>query len=138
MTDKKTSGRKIAVDVLGRMRFLGASPGQDVSGKEDVSDALHSVLHRTEERGKATDITFGVTRNLGLIDMLLEKIAKIKPEQTDDRLRNILRAGVYELVYCPDVADYAIVNEGASLAGTRGGGKSAGLMIKLQSISVCT
>ena len=128
MADKITSGRKIAVDVLGRFGFLGASPGQDISGKGDVSDVLHSVLHRTDERGKATDITFGVVRNLGLINKLIEKIGKITPDRTDERLRNILRVGVYELVYCPDVADYAIVNEGASLAGNRGGGKSAGFV----------
>lgn len=128
MTDKITSGRKIAVEVLGRFGFLVACPGQDVSGKGGVSDVLHSVLHRTEERGKATDITFGVVRNLGLIDMLIEKIGKIAPGRTDERLRNILRVGVYELVYCPDVADYAIVNEGASLAGKRGGGKSSGFV----------
>lgn len=128
MADKITTGRKIAVDVLGRFRFPGASPRQDLSDKGDVSDVLHSLLHRTDERGKATDITFGVVRNLGLIDELVEKIAKIKPERTDERLRNILRMGVYELVYCPDVAEYAIVNEAASLAGTRGGGKSAGFV----------
>ena len=118
MADKITSSRAVAVSVLGRY----------ADGRGDVSDILNRVNIPPQYRGKATDISFGVVRNLGLIDMLIEKIANVKGERTDKVLRDILRAGIYELVYCPDVADYAIVNEAVEMARERGGKKGSGFV----------
>ena len=118
MADKMTSSRAVAVEVLTRY----------TDGKGDVSDILNKTNIQPQQRGKATDISFGAVRNLALIDMLIEKIANVKDERTDKVLRNILRAGIYELVYCPDVADYAIVNEAVEMASERGGKKAAGFV----------
>jgi len=113
-----TSSRAVAVEVL--TRYTG--------GKGDISDILNKTRIPPQQRGKATDISFEVIRNLALIDMLTENIANVKSERTDKHLRNILRAGIYELVYCPDVADYAIVNEAVEMARERGGKKGAGFV----------
>ena len=118
MADKMTSSRAVAVEVLTRY----------TSGRGDISDILNKTRIPAQQRGKTTEISFGVVRNLALIDLLTESIANVKTERTDTHLRNILRAGIYEIVYCPDVADYAIVNEAVEMGRERGGKKGAGFV----------
>lgn len=101
----KFSGRQVAVSVL---------KGFD-AGKGDVADLLGAVIGRTEERGKATDIVFGVVRNRCLIDGLLGKFGKVSKERVKGELLNVLRAGVYEIVFCPGIEIYAAVNEAVAL-----------------------
>jgi len=110
------SGRLVAVKVLKKFE----------SAKKDASDILTEYISQTAERGKATDIVFGVIRQKVLIDSLLEKFGNVHPERVKPELLNILRVGVYELVYCPSTVDYAIVNEAVALSGRSGGKKQRG------------
>lgn len=109
---KYISGRAVAVKVLRKFE----------SAKKDSSEVLGEFISQTVERGKATDLVFGVIRNRTIIDSLLEKFGDARSDRVKRELFNILRVGVYELVYCPLVEDYAVVNEAVALAG-RGTGK---------------
>ena len=101
----KFSGRSVAVSVL---------KGFD-GGKGDVSDLLGAVIGRCEERGKATDVVYGVVRNRNLIDSLLSKFGDVSADRVKSELLNVLRVGAYELVFCPGIEVYAAVNEAVSL-----------------------
>jgi len=101
----KFSGRSVSVSVL--RGFDG--------GKGDVGDLLGAVIRRCDERGKATDIVYGVVRNRDLIDRLLAKFGDVSKERVKGELLNVLRVGVYELVFCPGIEVYAAVNEAVSL-----------------------
>ena len=103
---KFISGRSVAVSVLRKFD----------SGKGDVSDLLRVVIGRCDERGKATDIVYGVVRNQLLIDRLLVKFGNVSKDRVKGELFNILRVGAYELVFCPGIEVYAAVNEAVSLA----------------------
>ena len=84
--------------------------------KHDTAEVLSRLLKRTDRPAQATDIVFGIIRNRGTIDHILKKCsaldsARVKPSQW-----NLLRIGVYELIYAPKTADYAILNEAVELA----------------------
>lgn len=82
----------------------------------DAADLLHSLLDTTDRSGQATDLVYGVIRNKVLLDTLLNRLASIEKSGVKPALWNVLRLGVYELVFAPKTADYAILNEAANLA----------------------
>ena len=100
------TAREAALDVLNRFNIKS----------HNAAVVLHKQLADTQNRGMATDIVFGVIRNLNLIDHLLFKIADVKADRVEKRLLNIIRIGTYEIIYCPDQAQYAIVDQAVSLA----------------------
>jgi len=112
------TGRRIALEVLNRF---------DV-GRHDAAEILHSIIHQTEQRSQATDLVFGVIRNRFAIDMLITKVGGTPAERISKKLINILRIGTYELVFAPNTAEYAIVNEAANLAGAVAGQKQVGFV----------
>ena len=73
-------------------------------------------------------LVFGTIRNMPLIDTLIEKIAQRQVDRIHSRLLNIIRIGVYELVFCPETAEYAIVNEAVELASSGAGKKQSGFV----------
>ncbi|MBW8017817.1 MAG: hypothetical protein FVQ82_16715 [Planctomycetes bacterium] len=99
------SGRSVAVSVLKKFD----------AGKGDVGDLLGEVIARCAERGKATDIVYGVVRNRDLIDRLLGQFGDVSKDRVKGELLNVLRVGVYEIVFCPGIEIYAAVNEAVSL-----------------------
>jgi 16S rRNA (cytosine967-C5)-methyltransferase len=110
------TARNIAIDVLNQFDSTGNYVGR----------ILDKLLPRTEEKRRATDIVFGCARNRNAIDMLIGKLAECSVSRIPKKLLNIIRIGIYELVYNPDVAEYAIVNEAVENAKTVAGKKSTG------------
>ena len=64
----------------------------------------------------ATDLIMGVLRNRRLLDIVVEKVMGQPFDNIRANLRNIIRIAVFELVYCPETANYAIVNEAVGYA----------------------
>ncbi|AQT70355.1 Ribosomal RNA small subunit methyltransferase B [Anaerohalosphaera lusitana] len=114
----KVSARAVALLVLGKF--------DPAAG--DASEVLYRYIGRTEGRGQATDIVFGVIRHRKTIDHLLALIGNVQAKRVQKRLMNVLRIGVYELVFAAETAEYAIVNEAVELARTRGGRRQAGFV----------
>jgi 16S rRNA (cytosine967-C5)-methyltransferase len=114
----RLSARAVALEVLGR---YDARHG-------DAGELLHSALEKTDRTGQATDLVYGVIRNMLLLDWLLAQIAQVNRHKVKPAVWNILRLGVYELIFAPKTAEYAILNEAVNLARRRGSRKTAGFV----------
>jgi len=84
--------------------------------KHDAAVRLDQAMDKTNERARATDLVFGVIRNLTALDHVLQKTAAIKLEHTNKKILTLLRIGAYELMYVPATPEYAILNDAATLA----------------------
>jgi 16S rRNA (cytosine967-C5)-methyltransferase len=100
------SARQVALEVLTGLNIQ----------KHDASARLDKWMDKTGERARATDLVFGVIRNLLALDCVLQKTADIKLEHTNKRILTLLRIGAYELMYVPATPEYAILNDAATLA----------------------
>ena len=107
----------------------------DMTG-DDMADVLDRNHADEDEYG--TTIAVGVAANLPEID---ERIDAVAEDWTVSRMpgidRSIMRMGVWELLYSPDVPATAIVAEAVALANQYSTEKSApfinGILVKLAS-----
>jgi 16S rRNA (cytosine967-C5)-methyltransferase len=98
------------------------------SQRDYAADILNKHIARLEvisEKQRATDLVFGCLRNLSIIDHCISILANCPVERIQSKILNILRPAVYELVYCPWTAEYAIVNESVEIAKKTAGRKQA-------------
>ena len=114
------SARTIATTVLNK---FDADPKRDYAGP-----TLNKLLQQTTEKQRATDLVFGSIRNRSAIDMLITKLADCPTERIPAKILNIIRISAYELIYSPQTAEYAIVNEAAENAKALAGKKQAGFV----------
>jgi len=63
-----------------------------------------------------TEITYGVVRNRNKLDWALSQFSTKPLSETAVLIRNILRMGVYQLLFLDKVPDYAVGNESVQLA----------------------
>jgi len=96
--------------------------------RHDTAGILNQLLARTDRPAQATDIVFGVIRNRAAIDRVLTQCASIEPDRVKPSQWNLLRIGVYELVYAPDTADYAIISEAVERVSKTSSKKSGGFV----------
>jgi 16S rRNA (cytosine967-C5)-methyltransferase len=115
---KNISARRLGLNVLDTFDAKTAN----------AADILHAGIDRTTQKAQATDIVFGVIRNRSALDLIITKIAKTPLERIHKKLINILRIGIYELVFAPRTAEYAILNEAVQLAHDLTGKKQAGFV----------
>jgi 16S rRNA (cytosine967-C5)-methyltransferase len=102
MADNKgKTARRIAVQVLNR-----CDPEKNYAGP-----IMDKLLVKTEHRQRATDLVFGTLRNRRAIDRIITTFSGRPVQRILPQLLNIIRVGVYELVYAPATEEYAIVNE---------------------------
>lgn len=102
MADRKIkTARNIAVAVLNRFDSTG----------DYVRTVLDKLLVQTEQKQQATDIVFGCMRNRGAINMIITKLADCPVERIPSNVLSVIRVGAYELIYSPETAEYAVVNE---------------------------
>ncbi len=119
MADKTgKSARAIAVEVLNR-----CDPERNYAGP-----VLDKLLGKTEQRQQATDLVFGTLRNRRAIDRVITTFSGRPVQRISPHLLNIIRVGVYELVYAPVTEEYAIVNEAVEHAKAATGKKQAGFV----------
>ncbi|MHC4144074.1 MAG: transcription antitermination factor NusB [Planctomycetota bacterium] len=119
MTGRKPkSARAVATQVLNR-----CNPEENYAGP-----VLGKLLHKTEQRQRATDLVFGTLRNRRAVDMVIAKFSGRPVQRIPEALLNIIRIGTYELVYSPAVEEYAIVSEAVENAKFFAGKKQAGFV----------
>ena len=114
----KSNTRSIALNVLDRFN----------AAKHDAAVLLAGQIDKTDQKAQATDLVFGTIRNRALIDHILAKVANTPVKRINRRLVNIIRIGVYELVFASQTAEYAIVNEAANLTSEIAGKKQTGFV----------
>ena len=88
-----------------------------------ISDALDDVLNAYHlsglDRGLAVEIVYGTVRMQKAIDYALNTISRIKTDTMEPRIRSILRAGAYQILYLSRVPVSAAVNEAVKLVPAR-------------------
>ena len=62
------------------------------------------------------EIVYGVIENLSYIDYIISKISKIKLQKIHPTALEILRMGVYQIVFMDRIPDSAAVNEAVNLS----------------------
>jgi len=119
MADEKgKSARTVTVQVLNR-----CDPERNYAGP-----VLDKLLGKTQQRQQATDLVFGTLRNRRAIDRVVTTFSGRPVQRISPHLLNIIRVGVYELIYAPATEEYAIVNEAVEHAKAATGKKQAGFV----------
>jgi 16S rRNA (cytosine967-C5)-methyltransferase len=112
------SGRAVAAAVLNK-----------IDPKRDYAAAvLNEFLQQTVEKQRATDLVLGSIRNRYAIDSLITQLSNCPVERIAGKALNIIRVAMYELVYCPDSPQYAIVSQAVESAKGLRAKKQAGFV----------
>ena len=104
------SAREIALEVLKAVEEEGAY----------ANLALNNILEKNRpgklDRAFATELAYGVLRSLNTLDWVLGQFIKQSLSSQTPAVRNILRLGVYQLMFMDRVPPSAACNEGAEMA----------------------
>ena len=116
---KTTNARQAALEALMRCRRDGAYSG----------DVLDSILKRSgldrRDAALASRLCLGVLQNDRLCDFYIDAFCHSKLEPP---VRDILRLGVYQLLFLDRIPARAAVSETVELCRTRGYARAAGLV----------
>ena len=112
------SARIVAIEVLSQ-----CDPKKNYAGP-----ILDKLLGETDQRQRATDLVFGSIRNRCAVDTVIAAFSGCPLERIPDKLLNIIRIGVYELIYSPATEEYSIVNEAAENVKAVAGEKQVGFV----------
>ena len=69
-----------------------------------------------QEKSFITALFYGVTERRITLDYYISKLSKIRLKKMDPDILNILRMGIYQIMYMDSVPDSAAVNESVILA----------------------
>ncbi len=116
------TARQLALKVLYEVEKNGAFPGMELKKQLSVSD-LSSA-----DKGFATELVYGVIKNRTRLDFIISKYSKQKLKKISDWIINILRMGVYQIVFLDKVPLSAAVNESVKLAKRYGHQASSGFV----------
>jgi len=103
----------------------------DFNGKEE--EALDSIIKKNleefapgfDDEGFTKETVVGVIKNLSEIDNYIKKYAPEWPlEQITVVDRNILRLGIYEMIFNKDIPERVAINEAIEIAKNYGGESS--------------
>lgn len=119
MGKKSTENRRIVLDML--MELDDSNSSNNV--KEHV--LLSNVLNKYDyfDRQDKAFITFlfeGVLRNRIKLDYIISKYAKTKNGKIKPAIKNILRMGIFQILFMDSVPDSAACNEAVNLSIDRG------------------
>lgn len=82
----------------------------------EISASLDRYGFSGADRGLFTRLVYGVTERLVTLDYIIGQLASRPLEKIDDDTKNILRLGIYQLLWMDRVPDHAAVSETVSLA----------------------
>ena len=81
--------------------------------------ALDNALKRNElndaDRGLVTAIVMGVTERRLTLDYIIDKLAA-DPSRIESETRDLLRMGIYQIIFMDKIPEYAAVNETVKLS----------------------
>ncbi|QDT67008.1 16S rRNA (cytosine(967)-C(5))-methyltransferase RsmB [Calycomorphotria hydatis] len=89
-----------------------------------AQEKLETLLRQTEvpdaERRLGTEITYGVLRRQGTLDVLIKHCVDRPRHQVEAKLWTLLRMGAYQLAFLDAIPEHAAVHETVELAKKRG------------------
>lgn len=104
-TPASVPARKLALKLLNTLNLK----------KQTARQLLDEHLASAKNPAHTTDLVLGVIRNRKTLDHLIARLTDRRVDRINPSLINILRIGAYELFYCSETPDYAIVNEAVEL-----------------------
>lgn len=94
--------------------------------------ALRAALGRSalapRDRALATELAYGTLRWRGRLDFALARVLARPLERLEPRVRELLRLGAYQILFCDRIPDAVAVSESVRLAHAVGVGRAAGLV----------
>ncbi|MBO5312695.1 MAG: 16S rRNA (cytosine(967)-C(5))-methyltransferase RsmB [Clostridia bacterium] len=105
--------RRLALDSLVKWE------GQDCFSNIEVNTTLSRASMEKNDSALYTFLFLGVIEKKLLLDRAISQYSQIKLEEIDIITKNILRLGIYQLLFADRIPDYSAVNECVSLASKR-------------------
>jgi 16S rRNA (cytosine967-C5)-methyltransferase len=108
---KKSTPRRIAVDILNRVEEDGAYA-------EPLLDAVltGTGLANPADRGLLTELVYGTLRMRGRLDWIIGELYRGSAAELETTVMNILRTGLYQLRFTDRIPPFAAVNEAVGIA----------------------
>ncbi len=116
------TARQLALKVLYEVESNGAFVGMELKKQLSASD-LSAV-----DKGFATELVYGVVKNRTRLDYIISKYSKQRLKKISQWIINILRMGVYQIVFLDKIPLSAAVNESVKLAKRYGHQASSGFV----------
>lgn len=108
---RKKSPRAICLDILDRVKGADAHPDRL------LTDSFKRYRYLTSlDRAFLTELAYGVIRWRGRLDWVVRHFSKIPFEKIEPGTINILRLGLYQILYLSRTPSSAAVNESVELA----------------------
>lgn len=108
--------RKSALRILSRVRR------ENAFAAETLSDELIRVNLSSVDSSFVSELFYGVLRNLIYLDYWIADYSITLLKKIEPQVRDILRLGMYQLIFMDRVPDHAAVNETVNLAPKRASG----------------
>lgn len=108
---RRNSPRKTAVQILNRIDEKGAfaEPLLDDALSRDRAFAGH-------DRKLLTQLVYGTLRMRGRLDWIIGRLYRGDAARMDTALLNILRTGLYQMIFTDRIPDFAAVDEAVEIA----------------------
>ncbi len=116
--------RRHALEVFSRAL---AAPGR-VLAQEMLDERFARAPLKPEDKRLAADLAYGVIRRKATLDAVLAAYADRNLSLIEGVVRDVLRLGVYQILFHERVPDHAAVDEAVSLIRATGHGRSSGFV----------
>ena len=93
-----------------------------------VEELLSKTPLAAQDRALASRLIYGVTERRLTLDYLLNKTSTTPVKMMDTTIREILRVGVYQLVYMDKIPPFAAINEAVRQTRSFGVGRLSGFV----------
>lgn len=102
--ENEQTARSVSVEILNQF--------------EDEKILDYSIADQLEpfERAQVREYVQNILRRLSYLDFLIDEYASVKIGEMKMPLKNVLRLGIYDLVFMNSTPDYAAINEAVDIA----------------------
>jgi len=119
-----TDPRAGALDILHRV----LAPRTRVFARELLDERLTRARLNEEDRRLMPDLVYGVIRRLGTLDAVIAAYADRPPHLIEPAVLDVLRLGLYQILFHERIPAHAAVNETVRLAAGPGKERTAGFV----------
>lgn len=102
--------RQVTLDALLEIENMGGYSNRVLNRLLTESELGHA------DRRLTTKLVYGVLENRDLLDHIIRQYISFRINKLDPAIRNILRMGIYQIVFMENIPDSASVNEAVNLA----------------------
>jgi len=122
--DASPNPRRQALEVISR----ALSPTGRAFAQELLDERLTRAGLKPEDRRLAAELIYGVIRRLGTLDAALAAYSARPIEELDAVVRQVLRLGLYQMLFLEHIPAHAAVDESVRLARATGKARATGFV----------